>query len=264
MKLKVRKIENSEWIKNIFLDDENIYFVDSIPNGNINTLCWISKKIFLENIKIKQDLERTFIAHPNPHFSSMDMISNTDIKVYGIYEHYIQNFVVINNTKYISFIINGKVFTTNLNNIENLEEFQIIKKINEGLIIKRDNKILLVDENIKLIKEIKIDLVDIIQFQNNFVIQKSNEEIVLTDLSFKIISVLDNEQDFKRIHYLNKNNVLISFKKKEESVLINILNNKKETFDKSFINRAVLLNNTFFLTKKIEKSGGKDFLNIFY
>ncbi|WP_339020602.1 hypothetical protein [Spiroplasma endosymbiont of Atherix ibis] len=262
MKIKVRKIENSEWIKNIFLDDENIYFTDSIPNGNINTLCWISKKIFLDNIKIKQDLERTFLAHPNPFFSSINMISNTDIKVLQLYEHYIQNFVVINNIKYISFIINEKVFTASLSNIEKLEEFQIIKKINEGLIIKKKKK--LTDKNIKIIKEITINLVDIIQFQNNFVIQKSDKEIILTDFNFNLIRVLDTEQDFKKIFYLNKNNVLISFKKREESILINLLNNKKKIFDKSFINRAVLLYSNFLLTKKNDKNSIKDLLHIFY
>ncbi|AUM62923.1 hypothetical protein [Spiroplasma monobiae] len=262
MNIKIRKIDNTDWITNIFEDYENIYFSDSKPNSHINTLCYLSRNLFEENLKNKQDIDRMFLAHPNPTLSSLEMVSNTDLQIYGVYENYIQNFVNTGKKQYISFIINNKVFTSEVNDLKHLMELQIITKFSDKLVIKKENKSYFTDFDLKIISEINYDLVDIIEFENNYIIQDKEEKVILIDKNFNEQLKLTQESDFKKIYYLNKNNVLISSENNQQTLIYNFVSKTQKIFQEFFIKRAVLLNKDTLLIKKNEKNGERDLLNI--
>ncbi|QHX36935.1 hypothetical protein [Spiroplasma sp. BIUS-1] len=266
MKINTREIDNTEWITNIFVDKENIYFCDSEPNGIVNTLCYIPKDQFKENLKNKKNIDRVFLAHPNPLISSMEKSSETDVDIINIFENYIQNYIVIDkNDSYISFIKDGKVFTSKLKNTNDLKEFQIIRKLKDSnLIIKKNNELFLTDNQLNEIKKINLDIVDLIEFKNNYVIQKSNEEVVLLNSNFEFLKIIDKEPGFKKIFYLNNKNILISYREKMETYMYNFEVDKKVFFDSSFIKRATMLEENILLVKKMQKNYKRDLLNLLY
>ncbi|WP_053946505.1 hypothetical protein [Spiroplasma cantharicola] len=264
MNRKTRKIDNSEWITNIFLDENNIYFTDSLPNKTNNFLCYISKENFNENLKNKADIQRTFLSHPSPLVSSLEDISKTDIEVLKVSKYYIQNFVSIEGIEYISFIKNNQVFTNILNSELEAKQLQIIKKIGNRLVIKKEDGIWLTDHFLKSIKKINYDIVDIIKLKTKYVIQTSKEELIVLDENFNFEKNILTKQGFKKIYYINQNNILISYKELNITNIYNIFTDKDELFDNSFINRAILLGENLLLSKKIENSTKSDLLNLIY
>ncbi|WP_338984768.1 hypothetical protein [Spiroplasma endosymbiont of Diplazon laetatorius] len=248
----------------MFFDSKYIYFSDSKPNNKTNTLCFIDKNIFKENLKVKQDMYRSFLAHPNPLLSSIQLSSNTDLEIYGIYDNYIQNFVSIEDKKYISFIINGKVYTADVLDLKVLYEIQILKVIGSNLVIIKNNKTLLVDKNFKDIKTFEYDLIDIIEFENNYIVHKADETIVLMDQNFKEIDVIEPNSNFKKIYYINKRNILISYRDDLNTLIYNFLTKKTEEFDQSFIKRAIMLDENILMVKKFEKNDPRDLLKLIY
>ncbi len=264
LKRKTRKIDNTEWITNIFLDKENIYFTDSLPNKSNNLLCYISKENFKENLKNKADIERFFLCHPSPLVSSFEDISKTDIKILNVFEDYIQNFINIEGIKYVSFIKENKVLTSILDSNEVSKELQIIKKIEDKLVIKKQDKIWIADKNLEPISQINYNIVDIVKLKDKYVIQNEKEELLILDHKFNIEKNILTEKGFKKIYYINQNNILISYKDLDVTVIHNIFTGKTEPFDSCFINRAVLLDDNLLLSKKIEKGVKNSLLNLIY
>ncbi|AGR42405.1 hypothetical protein SDIMI_v3c07010 [Spiroplasma diminutum CUAS-1] len=257
-------IDNTQWINHIFLDKKNIYFTDSDLNNTNNNLCSISKTNFKENLNNKADLDRCFLAHPNPIISTFEMITKTDVSILHSCKYYIQNFVVVEDIKYISYIIENKVFTKKFLSDDELIELQIITVIENNLIIKIKEEFYLTDKNFKIIKKIDYKLVDVIKIKDNYVIQKENEEIILVDLDFKFEKIIDSDKGFKKIYYLNKTNILISYLKNEVTKIYNVFTEKSEIFQKSFLKRAILLDENTLIVKKNTKNIKSDMLNLIY
>ncbi|AGR41538.1 hypothetical protein [Spiroplasma taiwanense] len=250
MKLKFRKIENSQWISNFFISQNNLYFTDTDTSNMNNSLCKINLNVLKENLKIKGDLNRSFLAHPNPLFSNLKLSSQTEIEIIYNSNNYIQNFIVLDDISYISFVINNQVFTSIFNEVLKLEEFQIIVKFfNQNLLIKKNQKYLIVDKNLNIIKNIEIKLNNLVEFEEFYVIHNVNENIELYNKDFKFLKVLNESNSFKKICYLNKNNILISFKNENKTILKNIITEEEILFTDAFYFRILLLEKDLLMVK---------------
>ncbi|ASP27941.1 hypothetical protein SCORR_v1c01660 [Spiroplasma corruscae] len=245
--MKIRKIDNTYWVKNIFVDSNYLYLTNSEPNKS----CFLGRiplVILKENLKIKSDLERYFLSNPNPMEFDAVLGANSDVEIIYNSDKYIQNFFTIDKNNYITFIDNENNIKTigyNGYNIEKIKDFLFLNKIKDDCVFKNKNKIFLLKKD----DYINIDAVNIIYINNQYIIQDSLEKISIYDLNFNFVKYIEKSNEFKKIYFLNKKNILISFLNNNKTYMYNLDTNKKEIFCDFFINRAVLVNEELLIAK---------------
>ncbi|QBQ08036.1 hypothetical protein SGLAD_v1c08370 [Spiroplasma gladiatoris] len=251
MKRQIRSIDNSGWITNVFNDKEYIYFTDAIFNTKYSSLYKISKKIVLENLKNKNDLGRYFLANPLiENNNNAVLLSSSEIEFIKKEEYYIQNYFLFKNNEYISFIIDKKVYTKNIN-LNEPKEFQILNYNYDFLIAKKNEEVFFLDENLNIVKTFKKEIISLIAFEKNFVVLDINMNVWLTDFELNFLEKLDSSNNFKNIFYLNKNNILISYKDRKNTIVLNYKTKLSTDFVKEFLFRAFLLEENILITKSI-------------
>ncbi|QEH62201.1 hypothetical protein SCHIN_v1c10080 [Spiroplasma chinense] len=240
MKFKERNIENTEWITNFFVNNEFVYFVDSLP-GEKSNLSKISIKNLEENLKIKGDLNRTFLANPClTDNNSLLEITQTDLEYIGQYDEYVQNYLVLKNNEIISFVIDNKVVTKNVT--KNLEtSARVLDVWENNLLCNFENQLVVMNLDFEVLKKLDINAQMAVVFESNiFVLDENNDVWEINDFSQK--TRLDLEKGFKKIFWVNKCNLLISNFENEVSKIINTHTKNQEIFYKQTINRAVMVN----------------------
>ncbi|WP_156007018.1 hypothetical protein [Spiroplasma tabanidicola] len=250
MARKVRDLENSGWITNIFVIDDFVYFTDANFNSSYSSLYKISKINLIENLKNKGDFGRKFLANPLIEYSNdAILISQSDVEFVKKEDNYIQNFFKFREKIFISYLIDQKLYTQVFDENKERKNIQVLLNNTNGMVGKVGKEISLYDENLKKLKNYQIDILSCVEFENNFIVLKNNFEVWLCDKEFEDIECIDNTKEFKNIFYLNKNNVLISYKDSKSTIAINIKDKNKLQIIDNFLIRAVLLDDNNLLVK---------------
>ncbi|AKX33835.1 hypothetical protein SLITO_v1c01690 [Spiroplasma litorale] len=246
--MKFRKIDNTEWIKNFFVDSEYLYLTNSQFNKK-NFIGRIKLKTLYENLKIKSDIERYFLSNPNPYEYNGVQGANSDIDIFLNNQLFIQNIFLLNNVQYVTFLDDDKkIYTKPLyedSDNKNIIDCLFYTKFKNDYIFKKNNSIYFYNEN----KKFDFDFVNIIPFNNIFIVQKENENIVVYSEDLTFLYEIDNSFCFKKIFYINKKNILISYRDEGVTYIYNVESKSKIIFCNYFIINAKLINENLIIIK---------------
>ncbi|AKU79416.1 hypothetical protein [Spiroplasma turonicum] len=257
--MKIRKIDNTAWIKNFFLVDDYLYITNSEP---YKKNCFIAKvKVFkvLENLKIRSNINRYFLSNPNPTEFNPIEGSMSDLEIVKLNQLFVQNVYKFKESICISLVDDNKIIENKTFEGELINELQdciYFGYSNDEYIFKKNRNCFLYNKQ----KFIELDFVNIISFADSFVIQNSYEQIFLYNKKFKCIKKIDDSRDYKKIYYINERNVLISNYKENITYIYNIDTCKKNIFSNFFISRALMINKDLMIIKQ-DKNDNISFIN---
>ncbi|ARU91202.1 hypothetical protein SCLARK_00508 [Spiroplasma clarkii] len=249
MKVKVRTIDNTEWITNIFLGTDNLYLVDARFEQPDTTIYSIKTEALLENLKDQADVGRMFLANPLPYISKNGLASKmSDVEVKETVSGYVQRITFFAGQRYLSLIVDQKVVTKKECD-EKLVPVQILQVLEDKMLAIKDGMLVYLDENLQVVTDLKIPAVNAIVFDEKIVYQKADNSIWVKDSSTE--QILCDPQEFVSIFYLNKANVLVSYKEQNFSKLINISTKEEMHLCDFYVYRAVVVNSETLICKPL-------------
>lgn len=258
MKRKERKIDNTFWITNIFKDEDYIYFIDAKFEISYTNIYKIKKFFFLENLKDKSDIGRVFLANPLPYISQNNLASrDTDVELIEQKAGYIQNIIFHCGKKYISYLKNDNIITF-INEIEH-KEIRLLQSTNKGILSIKNSNLELVDDELNTILNYDIKAINAIDFIDCIIFQKEDNTIWRLD-NLKSECIF-SDTVFKSIFFLNKNNILISFKDENKTIAFNIREKKAINFADFYMFRSVMIDDNTLISKPLFDSKKKQSLH---
>ncbi|AHB36694.1 hypothetical protein [Spiroplasma apis] len=261
MKRKIRTIDNSGWITNFFYWNDHLYLVDSNFLNKKSSLYRIEKSIFLENLKNKQDIDRVFMGNPNPLLSNAIIACSSDVEIIEEYDYYIQNYLYFEGKEIVSYLIKNEVITMILGTNTKFSNFQILGTDNGTLLGKINDKVAITNPDLEILKEVNLNVDQILVYENNYIIL-SNGEITLCNKNFEVLDVLEKANEFVSIFYINKNNLLISYKESNITKIVNYKTKKSMMFLEFYIFRALIIDDNLLIAKKLFDSNNNQTLNL--
>lgn len=249
MKLKIRMIDNTEWITNIFTDAKNIYFVDAHFNFTNSNIYQISQDVFFENLVNKADIGRVFLANPFPHISNDGLASkNTDVSVFKSVEGYVQNILFTADQTYLSWLVDGQV-QTSLESSLDRHNVQLLQQKDDKILGIVEKKLVWLDAKLQVVQDLNVEAVNAVVFKNKIIYQQADNSLWQWEngQSTKLLE----SKEFVSIFYLNQNNLLISYKETNQTTMLNIETKCEMPFCDFYIFRAVLVGKETLLCKAL-------------
>ncbi|AHI53208.1 hypothetical protein [Spiroplasma culicicola] len=244
MKRNIRTIDNTGWIKNLFIIDQDLYLV-------------VNKEIFkiaieqvIENLKNKADLSRYFLAYPfdftnrdqnNINLTECEFVTKLESEIINVFKY---------NNQLIYTIYENKQYLL-INESQTLKvEAKILNVINDQIIaLNQNEQVIVLNSDFQIVKTLNFKALEIIGFNDLYIVLNSDFQILKYDLNWQLVETLVDSQEPKHIFYLNQNNVLISYRNQYKSTLFNINTFKEVDFVDFYINIAVLVEQNTLLTK---------------
>ncbi|WP_338969564.1 hypothetical protein [Spiroplasma endosymbiont of Labia minor] len=102
--LKNRIFEHSSWVTNFWFVNNKLFLTEGNYKKIDNHLASIDVETLTENLKIKNNLNRNFIAYPLELTLGVNAISDTDVKINFKNDNVVQNIIYFNNNYLITFL----------------------------------------------------------------------------------------------------------------------------------------------------------------
>lgn len=134
--LKLRSFLESSWITNFWIIDDDLYLTNALVQQLTSSVCKIPIKILKENLAIKEDYERTFIASPVFGENLNLDIDKTDVELLEIKDGYVNKIVKKDD----------QILVSTINEKPKSEQFiKIVQIENESVYLTDQNQIIYYD-----------------------------------------------------------------------------------------------------------------------
>lgn len=252
--MKKMVIDNTEWIQNMFNIGDKVFFIDNFDPNEKTVIYSITKKIFLENLKLKNGFNSEFLSCPN-NFKNIDnKIMDSDLEIEVSTNGFVFKIFELSGVLMYIIISGNEIKTYNFDGeqIHEFDNYRYLDSFDSHHYFGQNNGDIYIYDN-KMIKT-EYEGVNIMEFENNIIwLTKENNIYIKTKNNNEKTEVIESDSNIRFCRFDQKN-VIISYDsssfEKRTTCLQNLTNidNITTIFD-DYLYKTINLNQEYIMGK---------------